>query len=62
MAECPDAEQARAEAAAATTAGHTPPPIEVSWELLFRCPHAAALALDVPTLVVCHFQLGAGRG
>lgn len=54
-----DAAQAEAEAAAA---GNTPPPIEVSWDLLLRCPQAAALALDVPALVVCHFQLAADGG
>ena len=57
-----DAAEAEAEAAAAIAAGHAPPPIEVSWDLLLRCPEAGALALDVPSLVVWHFQLGAGRG
>lgn len=37
------------------------PATEVSWELLDRCPEAAAAAFDgAPVAVVWHFQLGGG--
>lgn len=34
-----------------------PMPTEVSWELLDQMPAAAAIALDVPTVVIVHLQL-----
>jgi len=33
------------------------PAATVSWEILFRCPEATAVAFDVPSVVVWHFQL-----
>jgi ubiquinone/menaquinone biosynthesis C-methylase UbiE len=35
-----------------------PLPTAVSWELMNWCPRAATVAMDVPTLVIWHFQLG----
>ena len=34
-----------------------PPPTHVSWEIQGWCPEAAAIANDVPSIVIWHFQL-----
>ena len=37
-------------------------PTEMSWELMNWCPQASTIALDVPVLVIWHFQLGGVLG
>jgi ubiquinone/menaquinone biosynthesis C-methylase UbiE len=54
------AEPHRAEEAAYSQGPATRPPMptEVCWELLDQVPDAAAVAFDVPSIVVVHLQLG----
>jgi ubiquinone/menaquinone biosynthesis C-methylase UbiE len=58
---CEELRRADAEAGAVvpSVAPEQPLPVEVSWELLSRCPEASAIALDVPIVVVWHFQAAA---
>lgn len=51
------AEPHRADRSASTPAIRPPMPTEVCWELLDQVPAAAAMALDVPPIVIVHLQL-----